>query len=364
MSLPPIVPDCNYEPFISGDVSIAADAAIAPGVIIQAAPGCRIVVASGVCIGVGAIFHAYNGTIEIEEEVTIGAGVLVVGQAKIAAKACIGALTTVVGVDLEAEQAVAAGSILGDTSRKIAASPAPASTQAASPAPASTQAETTPSEPMATPAGTEEAEEAKAEQSHYVSPGNRYNTFIQPKPVSIPQAATPTHTEEEEEEEERATIPSEAEVDNGQDFSSTEESKYVPPGPAYHTFIQPKPVSIPQAATPTYTEEEEEEEGATIPSEAEADNGQDFSSTEESKYVPPGPAYHTFIQPKPVSIPEANTNNDDIVPAAEAEPPESEEEEKPPTPKNPVAGLDYVQGMMKTLFPHKNISLAREDEED
>jgi len=367
MSLPTIAPNCNYEPFISGDVSIAADAAIAPGVIIQAAPGCRIVVASGACIGMGAILHAYNGTIEIEEEATVGAGVLVVGRAKVAAKACIGALTTVISVDLEAEQTVTAGSILGDTSRQIPELSASASIPTKTKGTAGTsaqveEAEAISSEPTAAPASTEEAEEAKAEQSHYVSPGNRYNTFIQPKPVSIPQAATPTNIEEKEEEE--ATIPSEAEVDNGQDVSSTEESQYVSPGPAYHTFIQPKPVSIPQAATPSNIEEEEEEEGATIPSEAEVDNGQDAPSAEQSQYVYPGPAYHTFIQPKQVSIPETNTSNGDIVPAAEAEPPESEEEEKPPTPKNPVAGLDYVQGMMKTLFPHKNISLAREDEED
>ncbi len=315
MSLPPIVPDCNYEPFISGDVSIAADAAIAPGVIIQAAPGCRIVIASGVCIGMGAILHAYNGTIEIEEEATVGAGVLVVGRAKIAAKACIGALTTVVSVDLEVEQTVAAGSILGDTSRQVSENSPPASiptkTEGTAATPAKVEeAEATPSGTAATPTNEEEAERAKAEQSHYVSSGSRYNTFIQPRnPVG-------------------------------------------------------EKTGFQQAVTPTNIEGEEEE--ATTPSQAEADNGQDARSTEQSQFVSPGPAYHTFVQPKPISIPETNTNNGPLPPAAKTEPLESEEEEKPPIPKNKntVAGMDYVQGMMKTLFPHKNISLAREDEED
>ncbi len=170
MYLPPIEPNCNYEPFVSGDVTIAPDAAIAPGVIIQAGPDGRIVIASGVCIGMGAIIHAYNGIIEIEEGATIGAGVLVVGQAKIAAKACIGSLSTLINAEIEPQQTIAAASILGDTSRQMlpATAPTSTSTNGKEAEPISSEVATTPSkakeaEPISsevatTPSKAEEAE--------------------------------------------------------------------------------------------------------------------------------------------------------------------------------------------------------------
>ena len=278
MYLPPIEPNCNYEPFVSGDVTIAPDAAIAPGVIIQAGPDGRIVIASGVCIGMGAIIHAYNGTIEIEEGATIGAGVLVVGQAKIAAKACIGSLSTLINYDLEPQQTIAAASILGDTSRQILAAAAPTSTSTNG-----KEAEPISSGVATTPTQAKEAE-----------------------PISSGVATTPTQAKEAE------------------------------------------PISSGVATTPTKIEKGPEE------------------VEHQSKYVYPEPRQNTFIQPKPISIPEtlSLTNNGAIAPAAEVEASESQEEHKPQTPKSPVAGLDYVQSMMKTLFPHKNISLSSEDEED
>jgi carbonic anhydrase/acetyltransferase-like protein (isoleucine patch superfamily) len=306
----------------------------------------------------GAILHAYNGNIEIEEEVTIGAGVLVVGRAKIAAKACIGALSTVIAWDLEAQQTVAAGSILGDTSRQVSEPSASVSTNRQD---AYSTTETTPAEPTTPSASvsnnrqdvystTETSSSGTTAPSASVS-NNRQDAYSTTETSCSGTAATPTN----EEEAERALA---------------EQSHYVSPGNRYNTVIQPQPVSIPQTPTPTNIEEEQE---ATAPSNAEANNGQDAGSTEQSQFVSPGPGYHTFIQAKPISIPEitvkrqdaySTVNNDVLTPEVEAEPPEPEEEEKSPTPKNPVAGLDYVQGMMKTLFPHKNISLAREDEED
>ncbi|NEP46144.1 MAG: transferase, partial [Okeania sp. SIO2H7] len=210
MYLPPIESNCNYEPFVSGDVTIAPDVAIAPGAILQAAPDSRIAIASGVCIGMGAIIHAYNGTIEIEEGATIGAGVLIVGKAKIAAKACIGSLTTVLNCDLEPEQTVAAGSILGDTSRKVSENFQP------SPTPI----------PIPTPTN--------------VEVGTRYNTFIQPKPVSIPETSGAADIEEE--------------------MTTSIDSEEEPQPPSmetrYNTLIQPKPISIPETSGAADIEEE------------------------------------------------------------------------------------------------------------
>ncbi|MDY6804892.1 MAG: hypothetical protein SXA11_13945 [Cyanobacteriota bacterium] len=505
MYLPPIESNCNYEPFVSGDVSIAPDAAIAPGVIIQAGPDGTLVIASGVCIGMGAILHAYEGAIEIEEGVTIGAGVLVVGQAKIGARACIGALTTVVNSDLQAEETVAAGSILGDRSRQLSETEAGVCTpnnqaegtvcgvggrtgatgaieteeQSEYLAPA-TRGNTSPQpKPISIPEAaspviefelettapdnnTEEEPETTEGKFQYPSSGTGYATSIQPKPISIPETGTPVTNLEE------ATAPSNAEEEpettegkfqypfSGSGFatsiqpkaisipetgtpvtnleettapSNTEEEpettegkfQYPSSGTGYATSIQPKPISIPEtgtpvtnleeeATTPSNAEEEPEttegkfqypfsgsgfatsiqpkaisipetgtpapnlEEEATTPSNAEEAAGtpapnfpEEEPETPEVKfqYPSPGTGFATSIQPKPISIPETGTaNNGAIVPGAETEASESEEEEKPQAAKPPVAGLDYVQSMMKTLFPHKNISLSSQDDED
>lgn len=47
MQLPPLQPFVNLEPFVSGDVKIDPSAAIAPGVILQAASNCQIIIGAG-----------------------------------------------------------------------------------------------------------------------------------------------------------------------------------------------------------------------------------------------------------------------------------------------------------------------------
>ena len=106
--------------FVSGDVTIDPGAAIATGAILQADdPESQIVIAGGVCIGMGAIVHAYQGRIEIEAGATIGAGVLVVGRGTIGAKACIGAETTLLNPAIAPRQVVPANAIVGDESRSV-----------------------------------------------------------------------------------------------------------------------------------------------------------------------------------------------------------------------------------------------------
>ncbi len=122
MSLPLIHPPTNHHSWIRGDVTVDPSVVIAPGVILQAGTAGRIVIAAGVCIGMGTILHAYEGTIEVEEGVSLGAGVLLIGQAKIGANACIGASTTILNQSIDRDQTVPAGSLVGDTSRQIVAS--------------------------------------------------------------------------------------------------------------------------------------------------------------------------------------------------------------------------------------------------
>ena len=119
MQLPPLQPIANVEPFVSGDVKIDPSAAIASGVILQAAANCQIIIAAGVCIGMGVIVHAYQGNIEIASGATIGSGVLLVGKIKIGANACVGALATVIEKDIELEQVILPASIIGNSGRNI-----------------------------------------------------------------------------------------------------------------------------------------------------------------------------------------------------------------------------------------------------
>lgn len=117
MSVSPLHLISNFNSYISGEVTIDPDAAIAVGVMLLAAPNSRIIISAGVCIGMGTILHADDGILEIEAGAIIGAGVLVVGGGKIGANACIGSATTILNCSIEQGQIVAPGSLLGDTSR-------------------------------------------------------------------------------------------------------------------------------------------------------------------------------------------------------------------------------------------------------
>jgi carbon dioxide concentrating mechanism protein CcmN len=117
--LPPLQAMYDSQVYISGDVTIHPNAAIAPGVLLQAAPGSSIIVAAGACIGMGVVLHAYEGTIEIQDGASIGAGVLIVGAGTIGAGACIGSLSTLLDTTVDEKVIVPSGSILGDRSRQL-----------------------------------------------------------------------------------------------------------------------------------------------------------------------------------------------------------------------------------------------------
>jgi carbon dioxide concentrating mechanism protein CcmN len=164
MSLSPLHPIGNFNSQISGEVIIDRTAAIAPGVVFHADPNSKIIIAAGVCIGMGVVLHAHDGNLEIETGVNLGAGVLMVGKGTIGANACIGAATTIFNCSVASKQVIPPGSLLGDTSRRLAAeatfeaSPAPADeTQSSSPIAATpesngqAQAGSEPSQPEPTP---------------------------------------------------------------------------------------------------------------------------------------------------------------------------------------------------------------------
>ncbi|BAZ26110.1 hexapeptide repeat-containing transferase [Kalymmatonema gypsitolerans NIES-4073] len=125
MSVPSLRPSYDFDSYISGEVIIHPSAVLAPGVILQAAPNSKIIIGSGVCVGMGSILQVHEGTLEVEAGANLGAGLLMVGQGKIGANACIGAATTIFNCSVEAGQVVAAGSVFGDSSRRLTESPKP-----------------------------------------------------------------------------------------------------------------------------------------------------------------------------------------------------------------------------------------------
>jgi len=154
MNLPPLQPVSNSHFYVSGDVAIDPNAAIAPGVILQADPNSQIIIAAGTCIGMGAILHAYEGKIEVETGANLGAGVLVIGKGKIGANACIGSAATIFNCSIELGQVVPPASLLGDASRRVIEAPEVAGVipLGASPPPRPGQITTTEATQMATPA--------------------------------------------------------------------------------------------------------------------------------------------------------------------------------------------------------------------
>lgn len=119
MYLPPPQPTLNHDIRVSGDVEIHPTASLAPGVILQAAPNSRIVIGADVCIGMGAIINACQGTIAIGSGAILGSGVLIIGKCKIGDNCCIGTSSTIFQEDVAAMSVIEPGSIIGDASRQV-----------------------------------------------------------------------------------------------------------------------------------------------------------------------------------------------------------------------------------------------------
>ena len=117
--LPPPQPVINSDIRISGNVEIHPTASLAPGVILQAAGDCKITIGADVCIGMGVILNAAQGSITVESGATLGSGVLIVGESKIGNNACIGTATTIFQASVASMTVISPGSIIGDISRQI-----------------------------------------------------------------------------------------------------------------------------------------------------------------------------------------------------------------------------------------------------
>ena len=158
MHVPLLKPVSSSHSCVSGDVTIHPTATIAAGVLLQADPESSIMIGAGVCVGMGTVLHANQGTLEVEAEVTIGAGVLIIGTGTIGANACIGAASTIWNHSIERSAIVPPLSLLGTPDRQATeptpkSAPEPAANEPAMvPAPPNGAADPTPNQTSKQPA--------------------------------------------------------------------------------------------------------------------------------------------------------------------------------------------------------------------
>ncbi|MEM7065386.1 MAG: hypothetical protein AAF572_19760 [Cyanobacteria bacterium P01_B01_bin.77] len=88
-----------------GDVVVDATAAVAPGVVLRAAPTGSIRIGPGVCVGAGVVIQA-KGHVMIEAGVSLGTGVLVVGHGHVGKDACVGPSSTLINPAIAANEIV------------------------------------------------------------------------------------------------------------------------------------------------------------------------------------------------------------------------------------------------------------------
>jgi carbon dioxide concentrating mechanism protein CcmN len=200
MSLPfHLDPITTTQYMTSGDVVIGEGTTIAPGVLLQADPCCRIVLGAGVCLGMGCVIHASGGEIRIGRGANLAAGVLVVGYATIGPGALVGAGTTVFGQVIGPGAMIAPGSLL--VNEAVLAANVPAENGAA---PSYCPTEPTPTAPRS--AATPPADRAEVgANGYFYAKGNGKvapqieldDPWNEPSPVSspapnVPSASAPT----------------------------------------------------------------------------------------------------------------------------------------------------------------------------
>ncbi len=112
MSLPPLESPVTHQPLISGDVRLAGDALVGSGVMLLAEVGARLIVESGVCLGMGTILRARGGRLVIRQGAILAAGVLVVGQGEVGSGASIGTSTTLLDPAIATAASIAPGSLV------------------------------------------------------------------------------------------------------------------------------------------------------------------------------------------------------------------------------------------------------------
>jgi len=152
MHLSLLPPTSGHAAYLCGDVTVSERAVLAPGAILQAAPGSCIVIEEGVFIGAGASLTACGGTIAVRAGAIVGPNALIFGRSTVGAGACVGAAATVCEADVAPGAAIAARALIGDPTRQPAAAGTSADAEPPAAPPAPPAPETTAPDSVAPPA--------------------------------------------------------------------------------------------------------------------------------------------------------------------------------------------------------------------
>ncbi len=170
---PRLVSDTHY--CVVGDVTVDSTAAIAPGVVLQASSGSRIVIEKGACLAGGVCIQSRQGVLKISAGASLGANVLVIGHGTIGANACVSPSSTLINPQIEQSQVVLPCSVIDRSTGQKADRAANNQTASSNYAPngyASNQAK-----PFVSVATNDFASSTSDSTSDFT------NTFVEPPPV-------------------------------------------------------------------------------------------------------------------------------------------------------------------------------------
>lgn len=111
LSQPPrSLSDTHY--CVVGDVTVDSTAVIAPGVVLQASSGSRIVIEKGVCLAGGVCLQSRQGILTVCAGASLGANVLIIGHGTVGMNACVSPSSTVINPQIEPSVIVPPCSVL------------------------------------------------------------------------------------------------------------------------------------------------------------------------------------------------------------------------------------------------------------
>ena len=169
---PKLVSHTHY--CVMGDVTVDSTAAIAPGGVLQASPGSRIIIRPGACLAGGVCIQSRNGVLTIGTGTNLGANVLVIGNGTIGDHTCVSPGCTVLNPQLDANGVVPPSSIVG-----AAPTPQPSRNPSTYSAYTSYSASVTISQAVAPTTASSDSED------EFV------NTFVEPGPIGPKPIETP-----------------------------------------------------------------------------------------------------------------------------------------------------------------------------
>ena len=173
---------------VMGDVTVADGVMIAPGVVLQAAAGSRIVIEAGACIAGGVCIQSRGGVLTIGAGANLGANVLIIGKGAVGSGACVSAGSTLMNPDVSADALLPPGSLV---SAQLAAEQQPSQEQSGFTAGGFTAG----SYVANVSSFTMGYHAASSTQTHVTaSPQNDTfaNTFVEPPPVGPKAIETPS----------------------------------------------------------------------------------------------------------------------------------------------------------------------------